>query len=96
MIDFKIDENGDLDLNTGDLVLSESSLQHQADIIWAGKGWWHFSPTLGVGLQDWLNESGSSPSLVRVMRQELERDGMQVDSISISAEGIKINAKYPE
>lgn len=95
MTDFKIDENGDLDISGNDLVTTESTLQHQADIIWSEKGWWHFTAPLGVGLQQWLNESGTSPSLARVIRQELERDGQSVESVSINQDGIIINATYP-
>ncbi len=94
MIDFKIDQDGDLDIQDGDLVLTESTLQHQSDIIWAGKGWWHFAPSLGVALQEYINEGGSSTSLMRVIRQELERDGANVESVSVSQEGIQIDAHY--
>ncbi len=94
MIDFKLDENGDLDLSANGLASQESTLQHQADIIWAEKGWWHFSPTLGVGLQQYLNESDTFPGLVQVIRQELERDGLSVESVSIGVDGINIEAQY--
>lgn len=94
MTDFKLDETGDLLIGSSDLVPTESTLQHQADIIWAEKAWWHFSPSLGVGLQGWLNENGSAPGLIRVIRQELERDGAKVDSVVFNSDGIKINATY--
>jgi hypothetical protein len=96
VIDFKTTATNDLAIENGDLVLTESSLQHQADIINAEKGWWHHSPALGVGLQSYLNESGTAPGLVASIRQELERDGMSVQSVAIDFDGITINATYPE
>jgi len=96
MTDFTLDDSGDLKILGNNLVAADSTLQHQADIIWSEKSWWHFAPALGVGLQQWLNESGTSPGLVRVIRQELERDGMNVETVGIGDDGIKINATYPE
>jgi hypothetical protein len=94
MTDLKIDETGDLAMQSGDLVSTESTLQHQADIIWSEKSWWHFSPLLGVGLQRFINEVGTSPGLVRVIRQELERDGATIETISITQDGINVEAFY--
>jgi hypothetical protein len=96
VIDFKLTETNDLAIANGDLVLTESTLQHQADIINAEKGWWHHAAALGVGLQSYLNESGTAPGLVASIRQELERDGMSVQSVAIGVDGITINATYPE
>lgn len=94
MTDFKIDENGDLDIQGGDFVVVESTLQHQSDIIWAEKAWFKNSPSLGAGLQSFLNESGSAPGLMRTIRQELERDGMKVNSISLDNDNINIDGEY--
>lgn len=94
MIDFKCDDAGDLVIENGDLVLTESTLQHQKDIVWAGKAWYHHAPTLGVDLQSYLNESASAPGLVRVIRQELEKDGMTVNSIAFGDGDINIDAIY--
>lgn len=96
MNDFSLDADGDLKFNPDgtDLIAAESTLQHQADIIWAEKGWWHFTPALGVGLQGWLNEGGTAPGLVRVIRQELERDGAIVDTVAVNQDGIKVDAHY--
>lgn len=94
MNDFKIDESGDLIISGGDLLDTQSTLQHQADIIWAEKGWWKHAPSLGVGLQGYINENGTAPGLMRAIRQELERDGMTVESVAIQGDGIKIEANY--
>jgi len=92
--DFKIDDTGDLVIKDGDLVVTESTLQHQADIIWAEKAWFKGAPALGAGLQSYLNDAGSAPGLLRSIRQELERDGMAVNSISFANDNINIDASY--
>lgn len=96
MKDLKIDSEGSLVIVNGDLAIGESDLQHQSDIMWAEKGWWHFRPDLGVALQQWINESGTAPTLVRVIRQELERDGAAVNSVAVNGDGITIDASYGE
>lgn len=94
MTDFKLNSQGDLAIANGDLVLTEATLQHQADIMWAEKGWWHHTPSLGVGLQSYLNDNAEAPGLVASIRQELERDGLTVESVAIGFDGITINAEY--
>ncbi|TKT89468.1 hypothetical protein [Dyadobacter frigoris] len=96
MTDFQLDENGDLVISGSDFAVTESTLQHQSDIILSAKGWWKHSPSLGVNLQSYVNENGTAPGLVRAISQELERDGMTVDSVAIGTDGIKIEAKYQE
>lgn len=94
MIDFKVNDLGDLAIENGDLALTESTLQHQADILWAEKAWWHHTPSIGVGLQSYLNDNAEAPGLVASIRQEMERDGQTVESVAIGADGITINSEY--
>lgn len=94
MTDFKTDEAGDLVISGGDLVYTDSTEQHQADIIYSEKGWLKFTPSLGVGLLQYVNETGTAPGLAGIIREELERDGMTVEAVSINQDGITINAKY--
>jgi hypothetical protein len=95
MNDFRIDDDGDLDIDGGDLVSTESTAQHQKSIIWAGKAHFKHAPSIGVGLLSYLNESGGSNKLASAIRQELERDGMTVEAVSIKAGAVTINANYP-
>jgi hypothetical protein len=95
MTDCKLDDDGDLDIQDGDLVITESTMQHQKSIIWASKGHYKHAPQLGVGLQNYINESGGTNRLASTIRQELEKDGMQVESVSIKSGAVTINAEYP-
>lgn len=95
MNDFAIDDDGDLKVANGDLVVSESTRQHQKSIIIAGKGFVKHAPTLGVGLYKYLNDHGSTARLASSIRQECERDGMIVESVVVRAGTVIINAEYP-
>ena len=96
MNDFKLDNAGKLVIENGDLVVSDSTRQQQKDILFAGKGWFHFAPTLGADLQSQLNETGSQNAsrLLKLIRTELERDGMTIRSASISSQGLNLDAVY--
>lgn len=93
MIDFKVTETGGVVIENGDLVITESTVQHQKDLIVSEKGWWKFNPTRGVGLNSWLNDTNGR-NLPGVVRSELERDGQQVESISVESGSLKIKASY--
>jgi hypothetical protein len=95
MRDFQIDADGDLDFSGGDLVITESTQQHQKSIIMAGKCWFKHAPTLGVGLTNYLNEHGSYNQLAASIRRECERDGMIVESVQVKNGTVTINAEYP-
>lgn len=94
MTDLKITSLGGVVIENGDLVLAESTLQHQKDLITAEKGWWKFNPTRGVGLTSWLNDTNAR-NLPGAIRTELERDGQQVENISVANGKLTINAAYP-
>ena len=94
MIDLKISDTGGIVIQNGDLVLTESTVQHQKDLINAEKGWWKFNPTRGVGLNSWLNDTNAR-NLPGAIRSELERDGQEVENISVANGKLTINSSYP-
>lgn len=96
MNDFLRDnDTTDLLIKEGDFVVGEATQQHQTDIVRAWKGWNHFAPTIGVGLERWLLGTQDAVALTRTIRTELERDGQTVDSVRlVPSSGILIKAKY--
>ena len=93
-LDYLSDENGDLLFQDGDLVVGESTLQHQEDLLMTGKGEWREDPTIGVGLLDWLDDDalGDLPS---VIGEEFERDGMSVKNVTVTESGkLSTDASY--
>lgn len=94
MKDFLQLPDGDIDLSSGDIEMTNASLQHQRDIILTRSGAMKHAPINGVGAEDYLNDD-SPEDLLRKTRQELIKDGMKVEKLNINAEGkLTINAYY--
>ena len=55
MIDIQHTEDGDIDIMSGDILYSESTSQHQKDILLADKGHYKESPETGVGAVNYIN-----------------------------------------
>lgn len=94
MIDFLVDDNHDLRIENGDLVLGDASLQHQNHIILAEKGEYKESPEIGVGILTELNNENPRELLTKI-RRNFEYDGMSVNTLKIATNGnIVIDAEY--
>lgn len=98
MIDYKQGENNDcdLDFSAGDLQYTESTGQHQRDLILADKGHIRDSPECGVGSINYIQDEDREDYL-RTVRKELSKDGQRVKSIYETETGqIIIDAEYEE
>lgn len=95
MKDILLTEDGDLQIENGDFVIGESSLQHQHDIILAHQGEFKEHPEVGVGIADALLDERPRQVLERIKRQ-LQYDGMTVNDLAFSRDGkLEVNAQYP-
>lgn len=94
MTDFLLDDNFDLLIVDGDLVIGESTAQHQKILILADKGEFKDVPMRGVGALKYL-EDHSPDNLAREIRQEFSADGMKVNKIQIAPDlNIQVDANY--
>jgi hypothetical protein len=94
MTDFLLDENFDLLIVDGDLVVGESTAQHQKILILADKGEFKDVPMRGVGARRYLEEH-TPDNLAREIRQEFAADGMTVKKIQIASDLIiQVEANY--
>lgn len=82
MIDIQHTEDGDIDITSGDILYSESTSQHQKDILLADKGHYKESPETGVGAVNYINDTDQE-NFYRAVRKELTRDGMKVTKVSM-------------
>lgn len=82
MIDIQHTSNGDIDLTSGDLLYTESTAQHQRDILISGKGHYKESPETGVDVMEYVNDN-EPEKLLRSIRKEFTRDGMKVKKVSM-------------
>lgn len=94
MRDLLVDRAGDLQLQAGDLVVGESSLQHQWQLLITQKGSYKDMPELGVGIANYVNLSNKQAALIEVKRN-LEYDGLTVESLKWDLDGkLYVDAKY--
>lgn len=95
VFDYLEDTAGDLIIREGDFSLGESTSQHQKDLLISDKGQYKAFPTVGVGIEGWLNDDVNFAELERIVVGEFENDGMRVGQINIrEIENAVINAEY--
>lgn len=82
MIDIRHTEDGDIDIASGDITYTESTSQHQRDILLAGKGHYKETPEMGVDALNYVNDV-EPENLFRAIRKEYTRDGMKVTKVSM-------------
>ena len=87
--------NTDLDLliANGDLVVGESTSQHQKLLLISAKGDFKENPTIAVGAGGYLKDDDET-GLMAEIKKEFEKDGMKVDEINIKNGNIEVHANY--
>lgn len=96
MYDFALDDNEDIALGTGDFALTESTPQHQRQLLLNNKGDFKESPTICVAALSFIDDENFA-GLMRAVNIEFSRDGMEVRDLSLSPEGIiNSNATYSQ
>lgn len=93
MNDILLNDDFDLRFENGDLVIGESTKQHQQLLVLTKKGDWKENPTVGVGVAAYLKDDADT-DLLGAIRTEFEKDGMIVNSIEKNNEDFIIDAHY--
>jgi hypothetical protein len=93
MKDILLDTAFDLAIASGDLVVGESTRQHQNLLLLVNKGELREFPTHGVGTAGWLLDENSGDYNGEVKR-EFERDGMTVLRITGDIDNLNVEAVY--
>ena len=94
MNDIGLDGADDLLISGGDFVLTESTGEHQRQLILNNKGDFKESPTVGVGVIEYFDDE-QMQGLIRAISTEFCRDGMDVSKVTLTADGsIKSVAVY--
>jgi len=84
---------GELIIIGGDISVGDATIEHTRDILVSHKGEYKQYPTLGVGIQDFLNDDGVE-DMIRTVRQELVKDGQTVNSLKYINGQLIINSEY--
>ncbi len=80
MKDLLTDSSGDVMIKDNDLVIGFSDFQHQEHLLVAQKGDLKESPTVGVGIENFINDS-EVDGLLAEIKSEFTKDGMLVKKI---------------
>src|SRR4051794_367372 len=83
----------DLAITAGDFDMIESTAEHQKEVILNNKGDFKQNPTICVGAFNYLDED-EPQNIIRAISVEFSRDGMDVNSVVLSAGIIKTTAVY--
>lgn len=78
--------SGDLFVSplVNDFIIAASDNQHQADIISSSAGEWKQYPSMGVGVNNYLNSSGQTTLLSQQIILQLQADGYVANKPTIS------------
>jgi hypothetical protein len=94
--DFLLDEDDDLKVVNGDLVIGLSDDQHVQILASISAGEIKQFPTAGMGLNRFLNsiENRANAKMKHIINVQLEADGAIEKKIEIKNGELKINASY--
>jgi hypothetical protein len=78
------DITNEFEVRRGDFFIPLSTdLQDEREILYANKGNFLESPSLGVGITYFLNSPVPKAEMERIIRKEFEKDGINVVSVSV-------------
>lgn len=92
--DIFLGDDLDLVFRNGDLVIGDSTDQHQQLLLLNDKGHMKHAPAYGVGIGAFM-EDDNLGELHGEIQQQFERDGMRITSLSILEDGtVDVEAYY--
>lgn len=68
----------------GDFFIDDTDLQDEQEILYANKGNFLESPSLGVGISDYENSPVPKAELERIIRKEFEKDNINVVNVKVT------------
>lgn len=86
MKDIGLDEFEDLIIKLNDFTNAESTAQHQRQLLLNNKGDFKENPSTCVGTFNYLDDENYG-DLIREISIEFSKDGMDVKSVNLSADG---------
>lgn len=82
MMDYLLDENGDLRIENGDFVVGESTYMHQRKLLKTAPGEYKANPTIGVDAESYID--GKKGNISRAITQQFMQDGMEVKDLTVN------------
>ena len=75
------------------ITVGNTLYQNQYMILMAQKSEFKENPTIGVGINDMANDDDLN-EWKKSIREELAKDGMKVNTLTITASGMEVKADY--
>jgi hypothetical protein len=92
--DFKKDAKGDISIENGDFVVTDSDREHILDIMQSMPGWFKKFPLVGFNPYQYLNANVSSIEVSKNAKIQLQSDGYDniVSDLKIDSNGTVIGS----
>jgi len=94
--DILLDDNDDMLIENGDLVIEDSGEQEVGLIMRTNQGDWRASPLTGFGLQQRMRNQVNRTEFERALGGQLELDGFALAEVRLTPDGLKISAQRNE
>lgn len=91
-MDMLLDNDNDLRVENGDLVIGESEAQHIDHLLVANKGEYKQHPLTGAGLPTMLKSGNRKGGIHREVKLQMEADGYGVKTLKVDWPEINIDA----
>ncbi len=91
--DIKYTSDGDIDISNGDISYTESTAQHQYDLLMSSPGDYKERPVVGVDAIKSVNDNDSL-FFLRTVRKQMQSDGMTVRRVAFIDGELIIDADY--
>ncbi len=90
-----LDEDGDLLIRSGDLVIGDNEAVHVEDLVHSFKGEWKEFPLLGAEAVTRIKQRAGLSKLKKDIRTQLQEDGYVNVRTTLQGSDININAERP-
>jgi len=93
--DIVTDDNGDIVIADGDILVADCTPLHTRDILRTHRGEYKQHPTIGAGIENFTDDE-SSEDMLRTIRKELIKDGQKVQTLRYNETNgqLQINSWY--
>ncbi len=92
--DYLLDDDNDLLFKDGDLVIGESTLQHQRNLLLSNYGDNREYPLMAVGVTNFINDDNFG-DIAAEIQDVFELDGMEIERLNVYEDGqMDIKADY--
>ncbi|MEO2080602.1 MAG: hypothetical protein ABGW88_13660 [Leeuwenhoekiella sp.] len=91
-MDFLLDSDNDLLIQSGDMVLGDSQAQEIEMLLVSYKGQWKESPLTGAAIHEMIKSRSTSPAIKREINVQLANDGFKTKKVTLDFPNVTVDA----